>query len=141
MIIYFIFEVYILIKLFRYLFGLLSYVKVNKAKPIKFLFDAHNLCLIFIYCAHFSSQFLLLFNAKVEKIIVLSNKKKFIWNDRQLTFILVLNLLGEDKGSFDCLLPVTISIPPKSNTHISIALTVSSFGVISITCEIPFSFF
>jgi hypothetical protein len=138
MIIFFIFEVYILIKLFRYLFGLLSYVNVNKAKPIKFLFDAHNLCLIFICCAHFSGQFFLIFNAKVEDIIALSHTKKFIWNDRKFTLFLVLNILGEDKGSFDGLLPVTISIPPKSNTHISIALTISSFGAISsdefITC-------
>jgi hypothetical protein len=88
--------------------------------------DASNFEFISISDIHFSSQAVLIFNAEIEDVIVLSDTKKLIWNDRQGTITLLLHMLGEDKGSLDDELLVTLFISPKSYTNISITLTVSS---------------
>jgi hypothetical protein len=95
---------------------------VNEAKPIKFVFDAKHFEFIFISHAHFSGHAVLIFNAKVEDVIILSHTKKLIWNNKKLIVFVVLNILGEDIGPLNDELIVTLFISPKGNTHISAAL-------------------
>jgi hypothetical protein len=111
---------------------------VNEVKPFKFELDANIFCLILISDAHFSGQAVLIFNAKVKDVIISSHTKKLIRNGIKLT--VVIEKLGEDKGSFDGLLLVTLFIFPKAYTHISTTLPVFSFSLLNFFSFIPFTF-
>ena len=112
------------------MYHLLGQIKVNEAKPIKFLFDAHNSRLIFIFCVQFSCKAVLIFNAKVEHVIFWSHLKKWMGSYTQFIVIILLNMVGQEKGPFDDFMLVTRLIFPKANTNISIAFTVTNFSVL-----------